>query len=52
MATLAITDYDRESAFHAIALDPLTAANLSLAEIRQMFDEMWTANEDLLTQYS
>jgi alpha-galactosidase len=51
MATIAITDLDRESAFHAIALDPLTAANLSLGEIRQMFDEMWTANGDALARY-
>lgn len=52
MATLAITDLDRESAFHAIALDPLTAAKLSLGEIRSMFDEMWTANAEMLTQFS
>ncbi len=52
MATLAVTDLDRESAFHAIALDPLTAANLSLAKIRNMFDEMWTANEDYLALFS
>jgi alpha-galactosidase len=51
MATIAISDFDRESAFHAIALDPLTSANLSLGEIRQMFDEMWTANGDALAQY-
>ncbi|MDA0232382.1 MAG: alpha-galactosidase [Chloroflexi bacterium] len=51
MATLAISDLDRESAFHAIALDPLTAAKLSLAEIRQMFDEMWAANGDALALY-
>ena len=52
MATLAITDLDRESAFHAIALDPLTSAKLSLGEIRSMFDEMWTANEDYLKNFS
>ena len=51
MATIAISDLDRESAFHAIALDPLTAAKLSLAEIRQMFDEMWVANGDALALY-
>lgn len=51
MATLAITDQDRESAFHAIALDPLTSARLSLGEIREMFDEMWDANGDALAQY-
>lgn len=51
MATLAVMDLDRESAFHAIALDPLTGANLSLSQIRSMFDEMWAANSDWLTQY-
>jgi alpha-galactosidase len=51
MATLAITDRDRESAFHAIALDPLTSAKLSLREIRSMFDEMWEANSDYLSKY-
>lgn len=52
MATLAIEDLDRESAFHAIALDPLTSAKLSLAEIRAMFDEMWSANEAYLESFS
>lgn len=51
MATIAISDLDRESAFHAIALDPLTAAKLSLAKIREMFDEMWVANGDALSLY-
>ena len=31
----------REAAFHAVALDPLTGAILSLEQIRAMFDEMW-----------
>ena len=29
----------------------LTAAKLSLAEIRQMFDEMWAANGEALSLY-
>ena len=52
MATMAITTLDRESAFHAIALDPLTSSRLSLGKIREMFDEMWTANADYLKQFS
>ncbi len=52
MATLAVTDLDRESAFHAIALDPLTSAKLSLAEIRQMFNEMWDANAGYLESFT
>jgi alpha-galactosidase len=52
MATQAILDGDREAAFHAIALDPLTSAVLSLGEIRSMFDEMWTAHGNELAAYS
>jgi alpha-galactosidase len=51
MATIAVTEMDREAAFHAIALDPLTAAKLSLQEIRDMFDEMWAAHGDALAEY-
>ncbi len=36
----AILECDREAAVHALMLDPLTAAVLSPAEIRQLFDEM------------
>jgi len=52
MATQAILDGDREAAFHAIALDPLTSAVLSLSEIREMFDEMWTAHGTELARYT
>ena len=52
LATQAILDGDKEAAFHAIALDPLTSAVLSLGEIRAMFDEMWTAHGTELAAYS
>lgn len=39
MAT-AVLEADREAAFHALALDPLTAAVCSLEEIRSMFEEL------------
>ncbi len=52
MATQAILDGDREAAFHAIALDPLTSAVLSLSEIREMFDEMWAAHGTELAAYT
>lgn len=42
---------DRRAAFHAIALDPLTAAVLSLDEIKQMVDEMFEAEKDWLPQF-
>ncbi len=52
MAVNAILDGDKEAAFHAIALDPLTSAVLSLGEIREMFDEMWSAHGSELAAYS
>ena len=52
MAVNAILDGDKEAAFHAIALDPLTSAVLSLGEIREMFDEMWSAHGGELASYS
>jgi alpha-galactosidase len=38
--------------FQAIAYDPLTAAVLSLAEIRTMVDEMFRQNRDYLPQFT
>jgi alpha-galactosidase len=38
--------------FQAIAYDPLTAAVLSLAEIRTMVDEMLAQNRDFLPQFT
>ena len=52
MAPQAILAGDRAAAFHAIALDPLTSAVLSLSEIREMFDEMWTAHGTELAAYT
>lgn len=48
LAVQAVMEGDREAAFHAVALDPLTAAILPLNRIRSMFDEMWEAQGDLL----
>jgi alpha-galactosidase len=48
---LAVKGYlerDRESIYRAIQLDPLTASLLSLAEIRQMVDEMFEAHADYI----
>jgi alpha-galactosidase len=38
--------------FQAIAHDPLTAAMLSLPEIRQMVNEMFRQNRDHLPQFT
>ena len=51
LAVRAVLDRDREAAFHAVALDPLTASVLALDEIRAMFEEMWEAEKHLLTHF-
>jgi alpha-galactosidase len=40
LVATAVLEHNREAAFYALMLDPLTAAVCSPAEIRQMFDEM------------
>jgi len=42
---------DPRLAFQAIAHDPLTAAVLSLAEIKEMVNEMFEQNRDHLPQF-
>ena len=42
---------DAESVYHAICYDPLTAAVLSLAEIRKMVKEMFAKSKDHLPQF-
>jgi alpha-galactosidase len=48
LAVCAVRERDREAAFHACALDPLTASVVPLPQIREMFEELWTAEEALL----
>jgi alpha-galactosidase len=47
----ALLNEDREAAVQALLLDPLTAAVCSLAEIRQMFDEMAVAQRAYLPRF-
>ncbi len=47
----AIIERDKDAAFHALLLDPITARACSLAEARKMFDELWEAEGDLLGYY-
>lgn len=42
---------DPRMIFHAICMDPLTSAVLSLAEIKQMVDEMFQMNKDFLPHF-
>lgn len=51
LATRAVLERSREHARHAVMLDPLTSAVLSLREIDEMFDEMWDAHGDALANY-
>jgi len=50
VATAALEE-NREAAFYALMLDPLTAAVCSPAEIRQMFDEMSRAQAPYLPDW-
>ena len=51
MAVEAALTGDRQLAFQAIAYDPLTAAVLSLAEIKKMVDAMFRENIGYLPQF-
>ena len=51
LAVRAALDRDREAAFHACALDPLTAATVSLPDLRKMFEELWVAEGDRLSYF-
>ena len=51
MAVEAALSGDPTLVFHSIAYDPLTAAVLSLAEIKKMVQEMLKKNKDYLPQF-
>jgi len=51
LAVKAALDGDREAAFHACMMDPLTAAVLAPHEIRNMVDEMLDAQAQWLPQF-
>ena len=42
---------DPQMVFHAVAYDPLSAAVLSLAEIKQMVNELLAVNRDYLPTF-
>jgi alpha-galactosidase len=46
-----VLEQDRESAVHALMMDPLTAAVCSLEEIREMFNEMAEVQCDYLPDF-
>jgi alpha-galactosidase len=51
MAVEASLTGDPTMVYHSIAYDPLTAAVLSLAEIKEMVNEMLQQNRDYLPQF-
>jgi alpha-galactosidase len=52
LAVQAALEGDPRKVFHAVCMDPLTSAVLSLAEIREMTDEMLAQNRELLAQFT
>jgi alpha-galactosidase len=51
LAVEASLEGDPRKVFHAICMDPLTSAVLSLAEIKEMVDTMFKQNADHLPQF-
>jgi len=51
LAVKAFLNRDKEAAFHAVAMDPLTMSVADLDDIRRMFDEMWEAQKHLLKHF-
>ena len=51
LVATSVIEQDREAAVHALMIDPLTSAVCSLAEIREMFDEMAAAQRPYLPEY-
>ena len=47
----AILEKDKDAAYHAILLDPLSAAVLSFDRAQAMFEELWKAEGNLLRYY-
>jgi Alpha-galactosidases/6-phospho-beta-glucosidases, family 4 of glycosyl hydrolases len=51
LAVQAVRERDREAAFHACLLDPLTRSVCDLDATRAMFDELWEAEGPLLSDW-
>ncbi len=52
LAVLAAQTADREHVYHAVMLDPLTGAVLTLGQIREMVDELFAAEAQWLPQFA
>ena len=51
LAVQAVLEKNREAAYHAVCLCPMTAASVPLPKIREMFDRLWEAEKDLLLHF-
>ena len=51
LAVRGIVEKDKNKLFQAILLDPLTGALLTIAETRQMVDEIFEAEKEYLVGY-
>jgi len=51
LAVQAALEGDRDKAYYAVLVDPLTAALLTPKEIRAMFDELFEANRQWMPQF-
>jgi len=52
LAVEASLEGDPRKVFHAVCMDPLTSAVLSMQEIKDMTDEMLARNADYLPQFA
>lgn len=48
LAVEAVLEKDKEKAFYALTVDPLTSAVCSLSEIKSMFDELFEAEKEFI----
>lgn len=47
----AVVRRDRDAAFHACCVDPLASSVCTLPQLRDMFEELWSAETELLTWF-
>jgi alpha-galactosidase len=47
----AILNKSKEAAYHALLMDPITQANLTIKKTKELFEEMWKKEKNLLSIY-
>jgi alpha-galactosidase len=52
LAVRAIREKSKDIAFQSLLMDPITQSKLTIKQARDMFEEMWAAEADLLTYYA